>query len=202
MKETQFKTIKFESIGGKDSDFEGGKVGSGFRMVNRWARNNGYIGAFPLFITIDRNHNRGIFSVLLGDDIAEWHDVTTECLGLSHNVDYYGDNGSGPAFRAAYSYGNRSGYVGAFPNFESSGNKNGIILLNKADGRVTWKDYTRHQLSSLPHNTDYYGQDGEDTYWCISTVDNSVNIGDHVHGFPNFESSGDLNGVIVIELSV
>lgn len=119
----------------------------------------------------------------------------------------YGEQEPGVIFRAAFRYAENHGYVGGFPNFAiAGGGDTELILLNKSgpDGKVyvDRRDYEPAQIG-LGANANSYDR----APWLVidsvreSLSGKEVNGETWDFGFPNFESSGTKNGVIVVSLS-
>jgi hypothetical protein len=118
----------------------------------------------------------------------------------------YANKCPGVLFRAAFRYA-QDGYIGGFPTCGGVGNGDTeVILLNKSgpDGKVyvDRRDYEPGQIG-LGANANSYDR----APWLVIDNVRSSLSGKHVNGetwdfgFPNFESSGTKNGVIVISKS-
>lgn len=178
-----------------DSGIPWPEPGTFMRTVNRWAGSQGYVSGIPFFGS-STDFNMTI--IMFGDDIATHKDLTPSELGLGANVNWYGSPGKdfGEPFRAAHRWAGKNGYVSAFPNFESSGDNNGIICL-KTD-KVFWQDVN---YNDMPYKrpTNEMGSTGSGLA-AISGAFSWASNGarGYAGGYCNFETSLPMCGVIVI----
>jgi uncharacterized repeat protein (TIGR01451 family) len=139
---TEWRDVPASELGIEDPN----DIAARFKAIDKYARDNGFVGGFPNFYQADYGSGTVYGTILLHQGAAECRDVPASELG-----DEYADHIE-TRFTATDAYARANGFVGGFPNFYSegseSGAKYGTILLRQ--GAAEWRDVPASELGDQP----------------------------------------------------
>ena len=122
-----FRDVTASELGNPDEQ----DLGARFRACHVFARQNGFIGAFPNFFHAGEGPGRVYGTTLLREGVAEFRDVAAGELGNPDPADI------STRFRVTHDFARRNGFLAGYPNFfladQPQGRVYGTILIKEAD---------------------------------------------------------------------